>query len=107
MTEIASTELPASPSSAGWLRIMALVYDPFVWLGEVAGMRRRRREVLSAARGRVVEIGAGTGLNIAHYPDGIAELVLAEPEPAMRRKLERRLARHERAAQVLDAPAER
>jgi ubiquinone/menaquinone biosynthesis C-methylase UbiE len=111
MTEIASTEssseLAANPSSATWLRVMALVYDPFVWLGEMAGMRRRRSILVSGARGRVVEIGAGTGLNIAHYPDGIDELVLMEPEPAMRRKLARRLQRHARAARLIDAPAER
>jgi ubiquinone/menaquinone biosynthesis C-methylase UbiE len=111
MTEIASTEssseLAANPSSAAWLRVMALVYDPFVWLGEMAGMRRRRSILVSGARGRVVEIGAGTGLNIAHYPDGIDELVLMEPEPAMRRKLARRLQRHARAARLIDAPAER
>jgi hypothetical protein len=106
MTEIASAELQASPPSAAWLRIMALVYDPFVWLGEIAGMRRRRRTLVSGARGRVVEIGAGTGLNIAHYPDSIAELMLMEPEPAMRRRLGRRLQRHARAARIIDAPAD-
>jgi hypothetical protein len=72
MTDIASTELPANPPSAAWLRILALVYDPFLWLGEITGMRRRRSTLLSGARGDVVEIGAGTGLNIAHYPDRIA-----------------------------------
>ena len=35
MTDIA--ELQASPPSAAWLRIFALVYDPFLWLGEIAG----------------------------------------------------------------------
>jgi ubiquinone/menaquinone biosynthesis C-methylase UbiE len=100
------TELEMRPPSAAWLRIMALVYDPFVWLGELAGMRRRRRRLVADARGRVVEIGAGTGLNVPHYPDGIAELVLAEPEPAMRRRLARRLRRYERVARIVDAPAE-
>ncbi|MCV7408228.1 methyltransferase type 11 [Mycobacterium florentinum] len=107
MTETASEiELAVRPPSAAWLRIMALVYDPFVWLGELAGMRRRRRTVVSSARGRVVEIGAGTGLNIAHYSDGIDDLVLMEPEPAMRRKLARRLRRHARPARIVNAPAE-
>ena len=111
MTEIrsieSSTELQASPPSGAWLQILALVYDPFLGLGEMAGMRRRRRTLLGGARGRVVEIGAGTGLNIPHYPDGIAELVLIEPEPGMRRRLARRLQRHARLARIVDAPAER
>ncbi|WP_445161588.1 class I SAM-dependent methyltransferase [Mycobacterium sp. Dal123C01] len=107
MTEIADTEQRVRPPSAAWLRIMALVYDPFVWLGELAGMRRRRRTLVSGARGRVVELGAGTGLNIAHYPDdGIDDLVLMEPEPAMRRRLARRLRRHAQPARIVDAPAE-
>jgi ubiquinone/menaquinone biosynthesis C-methylase UbiE len=105
MTET-GIELQVHPPSAAWLRIMALVYDPFLWLGELAGLRRRRRRLLADARGRVVEIGAGTGLNIAHYPDGIADLVLAEPEQAMRRRLARRLSRHARVARIVDAPAE-
>ena len=107
MTEIACTDLHPSTSSATWLRIMALVYDPFVWLGEIAGMRRRRSTLLGDAHGRVVEIGAGTGLNIAHYPDGIGEVVLAEPEPCMRRRLARRLQQQRRSARIVDAPAER
>ena len=107
MTNITSTELQESRPSSAWLRIMALVYDPFVWLGEMAGMRRRRSTLLSGARGRVVEIGAGTGLNIAHYPDGIGELVLTEPDPAMRRRLARRLQRHAHVARIVDSPAER
>jgi ubiquinone/menaquinone biosynthesis C-methylase UbiE len=105
MTETV-TEIEVRPPSAAWLRVMALVYDPFVWLGELAGMRRRRRTVVSGARGRVVEIGAGTGLNIALYPDDIDELVLMEPEPAMRRKLANRLQRHARPARIVNAPAE-
>lgn len=111
MTEIAGVQssdaLQASPPSGAWLRIFALAYDPFLWMGELAGMRRRRSTLLRDARGRVVEIGAGTGLNIAHYPDGIAELTLYEPEPGMRRRLARRLQLHGRAARLVDAPAER
>jgi ubiquinone/menaquinone biosynthesis C-methylase UbiE len=106
MTEITSTQIQPRTSSDAWLRIMARVYEPSLWFGELAGMRRRRKKLLQNATGRVVEIGAGTGLNVAHYPDGLAELVLAEPEPAMRRRLERRLQRHARGARVIDAPAE-
>jgi ubiquinone/menaquinone biosynthesis C-methylase UbiE len=111
MTEIArdesSIELQAESAHAAWLRMMAVLYDPFLWLGEIAGMRRRRRTLRAEVHGHVVEIGAGTGLNVAHYPDAVDELVLTEPELGMRRKLARRLDRHGRAARISDAPAER
>lgn len=89
-----------------WLRVMALLYDPFLWWGEIAGMRRRRRALVAGARGRVLEIGAGTGLNIPHYPAEVDALVLTEPEPGMRRRLAARLARYGRTASIVDAPAE-
>lgn len=107
VTDIATTDVRTTPPSAAWLRILAILYDPFCWLGEIAGMRSRRRALLGSARGRVVEIGAGTGLNVAHYPAGTAELVVAEPVAAMRRRLTRRLQRHGRVARIIDAPAER
>ena len=62
-----------------WARIGARVYDPFLTFGERRGMALRRRELLASARGRVLEIGAGTGLNLEHYPLGVDELVLTEP----------------------------
>jgi ubiquinone/menaquinone biosynthesis C-methylase UbiE len=101
-----TTASKTTAPSRAWLRTFALVYDPFLWLGEIAGLRSRRSALLSNARGRVVEIGAGTGLNAALYPDGIAELVLTEPDVAMRRRLARRLQRRGREARVVDAPAE-
>jgi ubiquinone/menaquinone biosynthesis C-methylase UbiE len=53
-----------------------------------------------------LEIGSGTGLNLAHYPDDIDELVLAEPDPSMRKRLQAALRRGEHKARVIDAPAE-
>ncbi|KAA0108688.1 class I SAM-dependent methyltransferase [Mycolicibacterium sp. P1-5] len=109
MTETArdesSTDQQYAPAYRAWLRVMALVYDPFVWMGELIGMRRRRHDLVADARGRVVEIGAGTGLNVGHYPDSVDELVLTEPEPGMRRKLARRLGRAGRTARIVDASA--
>ncbi|HEX5142724.1 MAG TPA: class I SAM-dependent methyltransferase [Mycobacterium sp.] len=104
MTDIQVAEHQSSPS---WLRILARLYDPTLFIGEMAGMRRRRKALLQNARGRVVEIGAGTGLNIRHYPDDIAELTLFEPELAMRRRLAHRLQRRPGLAHVVDATAER
>jgi ubiquinone/menaquinone biosynthesis C-methylase UbiE len=73
-----------------WARFSALLYDPFLWLGELAGMKRHRRTLLSQARGRVLEIGAGTGLNVPHYPEGLSQLILTEPDASMSRRLARR-----------------
>ena len=44
-----------------------------------------RREMLGGLRGRVLEVGAGTGLNFALYGEG-AEVIAAEPEPNMARR---------------------
>jgi SAM-dependent methyltransferase len=95
--------------SAGtaWARGFALLYDPFVWAGERAGLRAHRKALLSHARGRTLEIGSGTGLNLPHYPDDIDELILAEPDAAMRSFLQKRLSRSGRMARLADAPAER
>ena len=86
-----------------WARVFALLYDPFLWLGERAGMTHERRALLRDARGRVVEIGAGTGLNVPHYPPELEELVLTEPDAQMSRRLARRA---DGRAKVVAAPAD-
>jgi SAM-dependent methyltransferase len=60
-------------------RLTAALYDPVLWLGEKRGVAALRRELLAGARGAVLEIGAGTGLNLPHYPTDLDRLVLAEP----------------------------
>jgi len=102
-----TTQAAPSGGSLAWARAFAVLYDPFVWVGERAGMRGHRKELLSRARGCTLEIGSGTGLNLPHYPDDLDELVLAEPDAAMRSRLEKRLGRSGRRARLVDAPAER
>jgi len=70
-------------------RVAPAVYDFF-------GQRIEREvgplrdAVLAAARGRVLEIGAGTGFNLSHYPSEIEELVVTEPGAGMLERAKRR-----------------
>jgi SAM-dependent methyltransferase len=89
-----------------WARAFATLYDPLLWLGERAGMADRRRSLLARAQGRTVELGSGTGLNLRYYPDDLDELILTEPEPAMRVRLAQRVRRVRPQGRVLDASAE-
>ena len=101
------TKAIPSGGSAAWARAFAVLYDPFLWVAEWAGLRARRKELLSRAQGVTVEIGVGTGLNLPHYPDGLSELVLVEPDVAMRSRLETRVRRSGRRARLIDGSAER
>ncbi len=92
---------------ATWGRIFAAGYDRMQAAGEEAGMRERRGQLLARARGRTLELGAGTGLNLEHYPAAVDELVLTEPFEPMARRLRERLAASGRAAEVVEARAER
>ncbi|WP_406404070.1 class I SAM-dependent methyltransferase [Streptomyces sp. NBC_00879] len=49
-----------------------------------AGIVAFREELLSGLSGRVIEIGAGNGLNFAHYPAAVSEVVALEPERTLR-----------------------
>ncbi|MFF7975008.1 methyltransferase domain-containing protein [Streptomyces sp. NPDC007905] len=49
------------------------------------GMAGRRERLLAGLSGRVIEIGAGNGLNFLHYPGTVAEVVAIEPEPLLRK----------------------
>ena len=53
-----------------------------------------RRRVLGDARGDVLEIGFGTGLNLPHYPAGrIASLTIVDPVEHLPERVEARIAR--------------
>ena len=86
--------------------LTAAFYDAFLWRSERRGMRAHRASVLAAAYGRTLEIGAGTGLNLQHYPAAADELVLSEPVEAMSGRLARRAAKLGERARVVTASAE-
>ena len=68
-----------------WL--MAAVYDRFMRGSEKACHERWRAELLRDLAGEVLEIGAGTGSGLRHYPEAVTRLVLCEPDRHMRRRL--------------------
>ena len=87
-------------------RLSAALYDPFVWLGERLGMAARRRDLLAQAQGAVLEIGAGTGINLRHYPSGLEELVLVEPGAPMADRIDLARAPDGVPTRLLRTPAE-
>jgi ubiquinone/menaquinone biosynthesis C-methylase UbiE len=92
---------------AVWGRVFAAAYDTAFALAEKRGLETTRKEVVGQARGRVLELGAGTGLNVNHYPDkGITELMLAEPNPHMVTRLRKRVEHLSSRIVVLEATAE-
>jgi ubiquinone/menaquinone biosynthesis C-methylase UbiE len=92
---------------ATWGRAFAAFYDRGLRATEDAGLREMRAELLAGARGRVLELGAGTGLNLDLYPPGVDELVLLDPDRHMAARLRERLRNSGRQAEVAEAPAER
>lgn len=92
---------------ATWGRAFSALYDRVLAATEEAGLREMRRQTLAAARGRTLEIGAGTGANLGLHPEAVTELVLAEPDPHMTKRLRRHVAEQGADAEIVEAPAER
>lgn len=68
---------------------VAAVYDWYTAPMEVLGGRRARGRLFGRARGRVLELGVGTGLNLTSYPPGI-ELTGIDISPRMLERAKRR-----------------
>src|SRR5437764_6309407 len=95
MAEQPTTEVTAPPETrAGaaptvnhplWSRFLARFMGDI----EAKGNAEYRRENLAGVRGRMIELGAGTGLNFAHYPPDVTELVATEPDRYMRERAQR------------------
>jgi ubiquinone/menaquinone biosynthesis C-methylase UbiE len=68
--------------------VFARFYNRFAVRTEAAGVAEHRDEMLTGLSGRVVEVGAGNGLNFAHYPATVSEVVAVEPESYLRARAE-------------------
>jgi ubiquinone/menaquinone biosynthesis C-methylase UbiE len=90
-----------------WGRMFSTLYDRAFEASEEAGLREMRSELLKGARGRVLEIGAGTGLNLELYPhEGLDSLTVTEPDPHMYKQLRQRAAKVCAGADLVQAGAE-
>lgn len=86
--------------------IFARVYARLSRGAERSGGADHRDENLAGLRGRVIEVGAGNGLNFAHYPPEVEEVVAVEPEPYLRERAREAAARAPVQVTVVEADAD-
>jgi SAM-dependent methyltransferase len=93
---------------------MGVLYDlyerrifPHVLELAMRSLAELRAPTLAAARGEVLEIGFGTGLNLPHYPPGITKLVTADPMAALPERVVERIAAAPFPVEVHHLPADR
>jgi SAM-dependent methyltransferase len=88
---VASCRYGNRAMSDGWWA--PAFYDWMLAASEAKGLAARRRWLVRSAAGRVLEIGAGTGLNLRWYrPDNVDSVLALEPHAAMRARLAQRAA---------------
>ena len=88
-------------------RLFAALYDRMNAAAERRWRGEHRADLLADARGVVLEIGGGTGANVPYYYRDVERLVIAEPDPFMRKWLEPKLGQAHIPVEVTYADAQR
>jgi ubiquinone/menaquinone biosynthesis C-methylase UbiE len=104
------TGSPTLEGSTGTVRshpVFARVYEKVAKIGERRGGGEHRQRLLAGLSGRVVEVGAGSGANFAHYPTTVDEVVAVEPERYLRERAQRAAAQAPVSVSVVDGGADR
>ncbi|MEW6056648.1 MAG: class I SAM-dependent methyltransferase [Bdellovibrionota bacterium] len=83
-------------------RLYDIALSPF----ERFSLRELRADLLKNARGRTLEIGFGTGLNLPHYPHEVA-LVAVDPDPEMLSQAKEKAAAGKKKVDLTEASAEK
>jgi len=60
------------------------MYERISAEAERRGTAEHRQRALAGLSGRVIEVGAGNGMNFSHYTDAVTEVVAVEPEDRLR-----------------------
>ena len=66
--------------------IFARIYSKFSHSMEKGGLADLRVRLLAGLHGRVLEVGAGNGLNFVHYPPSVESVLAVEPDPYLRKR---------------------
>lgn len=88
-------------SSRGTYERVAAAYDLLDAVYEITWKRRLRRELFARARGRVLDVGVGTGCNMPFYPAGTPAVGI-DNSPAMLRRAARRAEALGRRVELLE-----
>lgn len=85
--------------------LFARLYARIGSAAEARGAAEHRDELFAGLSGRVIEVGAGTGLNFRHYPRSVSEVVAVEPEPYLCQRAENEAKKSTVAIRVIDGVA--